>query len=101
MRDQGRLTKKQVSTRPGRFWPTEWSSMSQNSQHKATYKCAEEKSKLDAAREQCDIHSVPDDDPDSQHETAQAASDLVQVIGVRWNRKDRTLLHMQGKIVRT
>ena len=31
----GRLTKKQVTTRPGHFWPEEWSRMSNNAQRKA------------------------------------------------------------------
>ena len=38
---QGRLTKKQVTTRPGHIWLEEWSSMSKNPQRKASNKLAE------------------------------------------------------------
>ena len=60
---QGRLTKKQVTVRPGHLWREEWSSMSKNSQRKATNKWAEEKTKLDAAREQQGMYPSPDDEP--------------------------------------
>ena len=38
--------------------------MPKHSQRKAMNKWAEEKHKLDAAREQRDMHIIPDDDPD-------------------------------------
>ena len=58
---QGRLTKKQVTARPGHMWPEEWSNMSKRSQRKAINKWAEEKPNLDEAREQRHTCSIPDD----------------------------------------
>ena len=40
---RGRLTKEQVTTRPGNIWPEQWSNMSKGSQRYATNKWAKEK----------------------------------------------------------
>ena len=43
VRVQGRLTKKQATTRPRRVWPEEWSNMSKGSHREATKEWAEAK----------------------------------------------------------
>ena len=60
IRVQGRLTKKQVTTRPGNIWPEQWSNMSKGSQRKTKNEWAERKPKLDDARDQRGIYSIPD-----------------------------------------
>ena len=59
---QGRLTKKQVTKKPGNIWPEQWSNMSKGSQRKTKNKWAQEKPELDKAREQRGICFIPDDD---------------------------------------
>ena len=59
---QGRLTKKQVTTRPGNIWPEEWSNMSKGSQRKTKNEWVERKPKLEAARDQRRIYSILDND---------------------------------------
>ena len=99
--------------------------MSKNSHRKAINKCAEEKTKLDAARERRGIYSFLDDDPDLYEQcqkkiagewslrdalnekspkqptrTVPAGSDNVPVIGLKLKRKDATF-HRQCKIMGT
>ena len=63
---QGRLKKRQVTTRPANIWHEEWPNMSKGSQCKEINKWAEEKQKLDAARQQRGIHSIPNHDSDNE-----------------------------------
>ena len=63
---QERLTKKQVTARPGIVCPEEWSRMLKKSQRKAFNEWAEEKPELDAARERRGIYFTPDDEPDNE-----------------------------------
>ena len=100
--------------------------MAKNFQRKATNKWAEEKPKLDAAREHRGIYSSLDDDPDYEEIMNNARRKLVsrrasamhckatksanpngsnwgdpmQVIGLRLKRKD-WILHVQSKIMIT
>ena len=76
---QARLTKKEVTTRPGNILLEEWLSMLKNSQRKAVNKWAEEEPKLDTAREH--------------------GSDLVQVMGRKLKRKG-SILHVLSNIMR-
>ena len=62
---RGRLTKKQVTPRPGNMWPERRSRMSKNSVRKAINTCQEETPELDAAREERGT-PLPDDDPDHE-----------------------------------
>ena len=61
---QGRLTTKQVTTRPGNIWSEEWSNVAKGSQRKTKNEWLERKPKLEAAREQRGICFIPDDDLD-------------------------------------
>ena len=73
---QDRLTKKQVTTRPGKYiyiYMDEWSNMSNSAQRKAIHKWAEAKPQLDGARDRRGIYSVPDGDPECE-ETMNNAS---------------------------
>ena len=95
---------------PGNIGSEKWSNMSKGSQREAiTKRVNKEKPEFDAAREQRSIYSVLDDDPDFQeieesqknmgnekglaksphHPTriAQAGSDPMPVIGLKWKRK--------------
>ena len=89
---QGRMTKKQVSTRPGNIRPEEWSNTSRGSQRETVHTRAE-KTKLDAAREQRCIYFIPDDDLDHEEivNNARRKSDLCKVTtpadpsGSRWS----------------
>ena len=62
--DQGRLAKKQVTTRPGNMWQEAWTTMSKGSQQEAINKWAEERPEVDAAREPQGMYFLPDEDPD-------------------------------------
>ena len=60
----GRLTKKQATARPENIWPDLMVKNVENSQPQAINMWAEEKTKLDAARERRGIYFIPKDDPD-------------------------------------
>ena len=55
---QGRLTRKQVTTGPGNFWPEDWSNMSKGSQRGAMKKWAEETKTNWTLRENSDAFTV-------------------------------------------
>ena len=60
---QGRLTRKQATTRPGNIWPEEWSNMSENSQRRAKNKWAEEKNQIGCSESKDNFYLVANDDP--------------------------------------
>ena len=121
---QGRMTKKQVSTRPGNIRPEEWSNTSRGSQRETVHTRAEE-TKLDAAREQRCIYFIADDDLDYEEIVNNARrksdlckvttpadpngsswSDLVQVHGLRkgwilhFSKQDYVLMIVGSQVVR-
>ena len=71
---QGRLTKKQVTTRPGCTWLEEWSRMSKSSQRKTTKKT------------EIGLSGALQSNPNQPTRTVQAGSDSVQVIGLKFKR---------------
>ena len=72
----GRLTRKQTTSRPDNVWPDMWTHMSDASKRKAKQKCVTEKPKLDNARQLRSIFFIEPDDEFFKHTMKNARGKL-------------------------